>query len=133
MGTSLAKLVEGFTDAQVDLATLGARAITGALATATTPAGSATLATVPGMPSTTYTTMGGTLPLVAAYVTMSQALDGATDSEWTEADDKHHCPMCPPLTRCEECGKDAGEGAGERDDGRGGQHGHQRRFGGDQR
>ena len=52
----------------------------------------------------------------SAYREQDQALDGARDQNWTGAEGKHHCDRCPPLTKCEECGKDAGEGAGERDD-----------------
>ena len=37
-----------------------------------------------------------------------QAIDGALEDEWTgDGSGKHHCPSCPPLARCEDCGKPA--------------------------
>jgi hypothetical protein len=57
------------------LAELGAKSTTGPLATVGSPGGTETLATVPGMASKTYTEMGGTLPLVAAYVTAHSSCD----------------------------------------------------------
>lgn len=44
------------------------------------------------------------------------AIDGALDDEWTTDGEKYHCPECPTLTKCDECGKPAGDYAGERDD-----------------
>ncbi len=44
------------------------------------------------------------------------AVDCALDSEWTTDCEKHHCPRCPMLARCEVCDKPAGDEAGDRDD-----------------
>lgn len=52
----------------------------------------------------------------AAYADESYALGEAVDGlDWTTDGQRHHCPDCPGLCRCEECGKPAGELAGERD------------------
>ena len=46
-----------------------------------------------------------------------QAIDGALEADWSEdGSGKHHCPSCPALTKCENCGKPAGHDAGDRDD-----------------
>lgn len=45
-----------------------------------------------------------------------QAVDGATESEWSVQGERHHCPSCPHVASCEKCGKDAGADASERDD-----------------
>jgi hypothetical protein len=51
----------------------------------------------------------------SAWADHGYAIDGAIEAEWTEADGKHHCPKCPPLTKCENCGKEAGPEAADRD------------------
>jgi len=52
----------------------------------------------------------------SAFADPGMAFDGAVSADWTEHDGRHHCPDCPPLTRCEDCGAEAGECAADRDD-----------------
>ena len=49
----------------------------------------------------------------SAFADPGMAFDGAVSADWTEHDGRHHCP---PLTRCEDCGAEAGECAADRDD-----------------
>ena len=62
------------TQAQMDLAALGAKSTTDAMPTVASPAGSTTLA-CPGMASKTLTTMGGTLVTAAAYISANSSCD----------------------------------------------------------
>jgi hypothetical protein len=52
----------------------------------------------------------------SAFANSGAAIDSATDSDWTSQGERHHCPDCPPIADCENCGEDAGESPLERDD-----------------
>jgi len=53
----------------------------------------------------------------AAWSDSGTAFDNARDDEWTTDGERDHCPNCPSITKCEQCGSPAGELAGrERDD-----------------
>jgi hypothetical protein len=52
----------------------------------------------------------------SAMAEEGDAIDSALDSDWTTDGERHHCPACPNLTRCETCGKPAGDDALDRDD-----------------
>jgi hypothetical protein len=53
----------------------------------------------------------------SAMAEPGEAVDSAINSGWTTDGEKHHCPSCPSLSQCHECGKPAGEkAAGDRDD-----------------
>lgn len=51
----------------------------------------------------------------SALASTSEAIELAVDADWTTDGMRHNCPTCPALFRCEECGKPAGDLAGERD------------------
>lgn len=46
------------------------------------------------------------------YSALSDPGDAETQSlegDWTKQGERHHCPECPVIADCENCGKDAGE------------------------
>jgi hypothetical protein len=51
----------------------------------------------------------------AAYADPGPAIDEALEADWTTDGEKYNCPDCPTLTKCDECGKPAEEGAADRD------------------
>jgi hypothetical protein len=52
----------------------------------------------------------------SAMADATYVIDEAVDEDdWTTDGQRHHCPTCPGLYRCEECGEPAGEMAGERE------------------
>lgn len=51
----------------------------------------------------------------SALAKAADAIDEAETDDWTTDGERHHCPTCPGLFCCEDCGKPAGEMAGERD------------------